>query len=396
MIDPGRVFVLIMTLVLASGPPIASQGPPAPTIVGVVWDNKGPQARTTAVSVKGLSTEIVKALETTQRSPEQWAEIFAVRLDSQDPQALDRPAIIGSYRLEGDSLRFTPRFPLDLGRTYVARYRPSKVPGGSGTDHVWHHLVRKPDRPATVVTRVTPSGDRVPENLLKFYLTFSSPMSRGEVYDRVRLIKPDGQAVDSPFLRLGEELWDPTGTRLTLLIDPGRIKQGLKPREEFGPVLEAGKTYTLVIDAGWLDAEGNPLGRDYRKQFRAEAADEVQPDLKRWVISHPRVETLDPLEVQFPEPLDRALLESALEVVDAQARPVAGKLAIDRDETRWRFTPASPWSRGPYTLEVDNELEDLAGNSLRRPFEVDVQRDTPVRPEVKLLRLPIPVQPPSP
>jgi hypothetical protein len=217
-------------------------------------------------------------------------------------------------------------------------------------------------------------------------------MSRGEVYDRVRLLKNNGQAVDLPFLRLGEELWDPTGTRLTLLIDPGRIKRGLRPREEHGPVLEAGHAYTLVIDAAWPDAEGDPLAAGFRKTFRAEAPDERQPDPKTWSIARPSPSTREPLVLTFPEPLDRALIESALTFVDARGEDVPGRLEIEANETRWRFTPAQPWLEGDYQLVIDADIEDLAGNSILRPFEVDIHRDTPLRPEPKLIRLPIAIR----
>ena len=60
--------------------------------------------------------------------------------------------------------------------------------------------------------------------------------------------------MDAPFLELDEELWSPDGDSLHLVFDPGRIKRGLKPREEVGPVLEAGKSYSLVIDREWVDA----------------------------------------------------------------------------------------------------------------------------------------------
>jgi hypothetical protein len=386
-----NVSTLILALALAIGLPVASQGQSAPSNIAVRWDHDG-SGQCKLVSVERLSLEMVKALERSNRSAEQWAEIFAIRVDSAAPQVVDLPAMLGAYRIEGDSLRFTPRFPLDRGRTYVATFRPSRIPGGSGTDFVWRHLVKKPVRPATNVTRVTPSSGLIPENLLKFYLYFSSPMSRGEVYDRVRMLKEDGQAVELPFLRLGEELWDPSGTRLTLLIDPGRIKQGLKPREEHGPVLEAGRTYTLVIEAAWLDAEGDPLASEFRKKFRAGPVDDIQPDPKTWKINHPRPSTLEPLEIRFPEPLDRALIESALTLLDPAGREVDGRLEILDDETLWRFTPGTLWSAGDHSLQIDNELEDLAGNSIRRPFEIDVQRDTPVKAEARFLRLPIPIR----
>jgi hypothetical protein len=45
---------------------------------------------------------------------------------------------------------------------------------------------------------------------------------------------------------------------------------------------------------------------------------------------------------------------------------------VDREETRWQFRPREPWRKGDYLIEVATLLEDLAGNSLDRPFEVDV------------------------
>ena len=141
-------------------------------------------------------------------------------------------------------------------------------------------------------------------------------MSRGEAYRRIRLLDAAGKPVDDPFLELDEELWSPDGTRFTLLFDPGRIKRGLKPREEVGPVLEAGKSYYLVIDRDWLDADGKPLKAGFRKTFRVGPPDETSPDPKTWSVRPPAPETRDPLEVRFPEPLDRALLDRLIAVRD--------------------------------------------------------------------------------
>ena len=82
--------------------------------------------------------------------------------------------------------------------------------------------------------------------------------------------------------------------------------------------------------------------------------------------------TADALTVTFPEPLDHALLLRLLQVVTPARLPVEGEVEVDREETRWSFTPAQPWQSGRYYLEVGTVLEDLAGNTLDRPFEVDV------------------------
>lgn len=51
-------------------------------------------------------------------------------------------------------------------------------------------------------------------------------------------------------------------TRLTLIIDPGRIKRGARPLEELGPALKAGKKYTLAIGREWRDGRGSGAALD--------------------------------------------------------------------------------------------------------------------------------------
>ncbi len=188
---------------------------------------------------------------------------------------------------------------------------------------------------------------------------------------RIQLLDEKDHRVNDPFLELAEELWSNDGRRFTLLFDPGRIKRGLKPREEVGPVLEAGKAYTLVIDPGWLDAKGYPLQRAFRKSFRAGPPDETSPDPKTWKIEPPEAATCNALEVRFPEALDRALLDRLIAVTDDAGGVVGGQVSTTDCETAWRFTPRRPWRIGSYRLTVVTDLEDVAGNSVARPFEVD-------------------------
>ena len=47
---------------------------------------------------------------------------------------------------------------------------------------------------------------------------------------------------------------------------------------------------------------------------------------------------------------------------------------MDRNETRWSFTPSAAWKAGTYSLVADNLLEDIAGNHLDRAFDVDLQQ----------------------
>ena len=79
----------------------------------------------------------------------------------------------------------------------------------------------------------------------------------------------------------------------------------------------------------------------------------------------------EPLVIAFPEPLDYAMLQHALEV-----RGVAGKVEVANGETEWRFKPAQPWKPGAHEIVIPTNLEDLAGNKVGRAFDVDVRPAT--------------------
>ena len=238
---------------------------------------------------------------------------------------------------------------------------------------VAHFTIPKaPSTPTAKVHHVYPTNDVLPENLLKFYIHFSAPMSKGEAYQHIHLIGSGSKEVDLPFLRLEEELWNRDQTRFTLFFDPGRIKRGLKPREEVGPALEEGKSYTLVIDRDWADAQGNPLTESFRKSFRAGPPDDNPIDPKDWKLQTPAAGSLAPLDVTFSKPLDHALLERVIAVTDSADHELQGTITITEKETHWSFTPKQSWQADGYNLTVETTLEDLAGNSIGRPFEIDV------------------------
>jgi hypothetical protein len=279
------------------------------------------------------------------------------------------PPLLGQQSRDGDTLSFKPRFPLQPGLRYRAVYRG---PGRAAALLESFAIPPRPHAAATTLQHVFPSADVLPENLLKLYLNFSAPMSRGEAYRRIRLLDAEGRPVELAFLEIDQELWDRTGRRLTLLFDPGRVKRDLLPHEEAGSPLRQGRSYTLVVERGWPDAQGNPLAAEARKTFRVGAPDYAPPRTSEWRFETPKSGTRDPLVVAFAEPLDHALLERVLAVLDAAGAPLAGDIEVRQNETLWLFSPRAPWRAGSHTLRVDTILEDLAGNSLGRPFEVDV------------------------
>ena len=272
----------------------------------------------------------------------------------------DTPAILGTYSVEGDVVVFRPRFPLATGVSYRAIFH---APGANPVERVFD---RKSEAvPQTRIEHVYPSVNLLPSNQLKLYIYFSEPMSRGEPPKRIHWLDSSGNTVEWPFL-ISEELWDPEQRRLTLIFDPGRIKRGLEANELKGPPIVQGNQYTLVIDREFLDARGVPLIEGFRRSFRGGPAVRDTIDPKQFLFQMPSPGTSDPLIVDFPKPMDYALLENEMSV-----RGISGTVKIDRNETRWIFTPSQPWKSGSYELTIGLALEDLAGNRIDRPFDVD-------------------------
>jgi hypothetical protein len=375
----------LAALALAAFLSPAAEQPPRPSI------RLGKGGAT--VDVTGLGKEAVAGLARLAPGAETWGRALAVYVDRGGKPRAGQPAVLGSYRVEKGVLRFQPRFPLAPGLRYRAVFDPAALPGGKGDPVETVLALPKPaPKPAAVVRQVYPTADRLPENQLKFYLHFSAPMSQGDSYRHVKLLDAKGKAIDLPFLELDQELWDPSGKRFTLFFDPGRIKRGLKPREEVGPALEEGKRYTLVIDRAWPDADGQPLKETFRKSFSVAAPDDTPPDPKKWKLQLPLAGKRDPLRVAFPEPMDHALLHRLVWVADAAGKKVPGKVDVAERETAWLFTPDAPWGAGDYHLVADTRLEDLAGNSIGRPFEVDVLRPVERKVKTETVKLPFRVR----
>jgi hypothetical protein len=170
--------------------------------------------------VTGLSEKELQKLARSDWKQEQWTALFFVCVDNTPTkEKSEPPPVIGSYRIESKALIFEPRFPLSAGLRFRAVFEPARLPGSNQPQAkaiVAHFTIPKaPSTPTAKVDHVYPTNDVLPENLLKFYIHFSAPMSKGEAYRHIHLVGADGREVDLPFLRLEEELWNRDQTRFT-------------------------------------------------------------------------------------------------------------------------------------------------------------------------------------
>jgi hypothetical protein len=329
---------------------------------------------TNFVELCGVAEGTLQKIQAAAWHFDEWQKLLSVKAGAD--AGLELPPAAGTYSVVDSCIRFQPKYPFENGVMYRAVFHPSMLPGNAGralADMVSTHTVPIERRkPTTVITQVFPSASELPENLLKFYIHFSAPMSRGNIYEHIHLRHENGMLVELPFLEIDEELWNPEMTRVTLFIDPGRIKRGVRPLEEIGAVFQAGKKYTLLIDQEWRDADGNQLKKGCAKTFKVGPPLREPLEVATWKISRPSANSRRPLSIRFPAPLDHALALRMIQVTDSDGHHVDGRTSLAEEERQWSFAPEKPWISGTYQIVVDTSLEDLAGNNIGKPFEVDL------------------------
>jgi hypothetical protein len=294
------------------------------------------------------------------------------------PEPDGLPDVCGHHQLVDGGLQFIPHFPFESGVRYRATFDPRPLGGPEPGEVLALEFspARRKDTERAQVEQVFPSGDSLPENLLRFYVRFSNSMQRGRAGAEIRLLGPDGQAVSDVLYRPPTELWDRRMRHLTVLLDPGRLKRWVGPNRTLGQPLAAGLDYTLEIGPGMMDASGSSLEESFRKVFRAVEAVREPMAIDQWTVDPPAADSRQPVALLFPRALDWALLWQSITVAAEGGEPIAGRIAIDRCERRWSFTPTAGWAAGPYTLRVAADLEDVCGNRTWAAFDGPLRTGT--------------------
>ena len=325
--------------------------------------------------VARLPAELAETLPAGPLTQQQGEAILSLALLADDTKT-PGPNIFGKYARTGNELTFTPRFPLNAGATYRACLKAA-----GKTASLDYHVPMPAPKGAPRVVKIYPTADVLPANHLRFYIYFDRPMRGGkELFGHLALLDEKGKGIAAPWLE--DEIWDEENNCLILYIHPGRIKWGVGHRQSMGPVLHEKRSYALVVRGGWTELEGNKIGKDTIKKFRTTGEDRVRIELSDWKLTAPKAGTRDALTLMLPKSIDYRSLRTGLAVRNAKGQIIAGAITIGKDETSWRFTPNQPWQAGAHHVSVSPDLEDIAGNTPARPFDLDLL--TPRRPPQKL------------
>lgn len=271
-----------------------------------------------------------------------------------------RTPVAGRYVHAGSVLSFTPAFGFSAGLDYVARMRQA-----DSDALVAFRLSTDLAQAQAAVTKVFPSGQTLPENILRFYIHFTVPMRPGVAFDYITLRDASWRADDAAFMRFKQELWNADRTRLTVLMDPGRIKRNVATNVELGPALRKGRTYTLSVEGGWPSADGTSVLSGFSKRFEVGEPLRDLPDVRHWLVAPPCQGGRDRLTVSFDRPFDRHLLDKDIHVTAGDRQRIDGSVEISDGERIWSFTPTQTWSHRNIQIVVHPDLEDVAANNFR-------------------------------
>lgn len=327
--------------------------------------------------VNTLNEEVLYTFTRYHHEQADWQSVFPVRVKGAEAGI----TISGTYDVFETSVRFTPRFPFVAGVAYEVlfyseqlsnNYNEVYLPKMASETLTLNFEHKKISESASFVKAIFPTADTLPENLLKFHISFSNAMTVGEIYKRIKIFDRANKEIEKAFLVVDQEFWDEEMTVATLLLDPGRIKRGLKANLEMNAPLKAGESYTLVIDKNWKDVNGNFLEAGFRKQFHCTQADRVSPLMNQWSVVAP-THTHDVLVIKTNEPMNMISLSNGLLVKDGQGQSIEGEFTFLKNETGVSFKPKHGWVSEKYLLHINPLMEDLAGNNMNRVFDKDLQ-----------------------
>lgn len=276
----------------------------------------------------------------------------------------DTPATVpvsGSYTIKGRVLSFLPTYTLGDDREFEAQYH-----GGGQLVTKRFKMPSKPKRAATAsVITAYPRVDTVPYNTLFFHVRFSTPMQDDKgAYHYVKVYDEDGAERERAWRQ--KSFWLDSNRLLVLMIHPGRVKTGI---DYEGPLFDSGRRYTIKVDTGIRDANGQALNAAYTQQYYVSGGDRICPkaEIDRKLL--PPGQTREPIRLSFSEYMDHASVIEGTHIYDHAGKHIPCIVNALADDSYYQVIPLQKWQKGKYTLVLKSAVYDIAANRINRPFE---------------------------
>jgi len=271
--------------------------------------------------------------------------------------------VLGKVIIAQEKLQFIPLIPFGWGQKYTLVYN----------NIIEYFTLTIPEHYEFLkVTNVYPSSERIPSNILKWYIKFSKPINTTLIYKYIHFIQASGDTLSRAILPLENALISDNNTLLTVWIEPGRQKRGLGPNEQLGSVFSTNQNYQLRISRELKDQQGVSMLQYFRHRFLIKEADRIQPNINNWNIRIPNINTISSLLIECNESLDYGSSLNNIQIVDKDHKEILGQWQLTDEEKTISFTPSKIWKKGNYYILFNPNIEDLSGNNLYRLFDNEV------------------------
>lgn len=320
------------------------------------------------ITTRLVPEEIVALIQKQNFTFEQWSSFYHVKTNPAGPP------VLGSYKIVDNHLAFSPRFLPDAQVRYIvtfsypalAQLLSHELSEQSTYSDVVTFEPPKTTRPE--ITSVIPNLEIVPANLLRFYVFFSAPMGLENPYDFITIEDSEGNVLVDPFVIIPEGLWNIDRTRLTLLLHPGRVKQGVGPNMTEGDILRAGNDYTLKINSEWKGASGEALKESFSREINATNPLRKAINVNLWALKAEQNQ-IGILTIVTDHPLDQPLAKRMLYIRTKEGKILPSQVEFTSAEevkVLWR-----PDGSKELELHIDHRLEDVCGNTPLYAFDLE-------------------------
>lgn len=333
------------------------------------------------ITTRLVPEDIVALIEEQNFTFEEWSSFYHVKTNPSGP------AILGSYKIVDNHLAFSPKFLPDAKIRYIVTFsypRLAELLSHQLSEQAVYSDVVSFEPPKTTrpeITSVTPNLEIVPANLLRFYVYFSAPMGLENPYDFITIEDADGNVLVDPFVIVPEGLWNIDRTRLTLLLHPGRIKQGVGPNMTEGDILRAGNDYTLKIDSRWKGASGETLTSSFARTINATNPLRRAINVNLWALKAEQHQ-IGILTIVTDHPLDQPLAKRMLYIMNKNGEILPSQVEFTSPEELkilWR-----PDGSKDLELHIDHRLEDVCGNTPLHAFDFEAGTNSEPSGEIML------------
>ncbi|SMP26816.1 hypothetical protein SAMN06264346_10967 [Chryseobacterium profundimaris] len=335
-----------------------------------------------AINSKNPDKPIFKAfpIEENIKQPSDIFKIFMIQNNTESQTSL-----LGSYYKIEDTIFFEPQFELGEGLSFSVNfsYKNNTVKKLYKTKPIDNSIIQEID-----VKEIYPRDNKIPKNVLTFYVEFPVPMIEDEsVYRYVNLLDENKKTLAHVWYNKARWISDKV---MMIMIHPGRVKKDISYYDNLGEIFTVSKKYYLEITDKIKPLNSNSKLIYFTKEFEIINPLNTCPKVLEDKLNNPKKNTFDKLKIAFDRPIDFFSAQIGISVKNYDSDiAFEGKIIPGSEDTEWYFVPAKPWTEKKYTLIFNKYLSDPSGNSLIKPFETTTIKKSYTRPVAKKINIKI-------